>query len=58
MGKTSTHAVVMAQMYTQGKCQGIHPFIVQLRSLEDHTSLPGKLHSFHCRNKLVVCFSI
>jgi len=41
LGKTSTHAVVLAQLYTQGKCHGIHPFIVQLRSLEDHKSLPG-----------------
>jgi len=41
LGKTSTHAVVLAQLYTRGKCHGIHPFIVQLRSLEDHTSLPG-----------------
>nr|CAB3219768.1 peroxisomal acyl-coenzyme A oxidase 1 [Phallusia mammillata] len=41
LGKTSTHAVVLAQLYTQGKCHGIHPFVVQLRSLEDHKSLPG-----------------
>lgn len=41
VGRTSTHAVVMAQLYTLGKCHGVHPFIVQLRSLEDHKPLPG-----------------
>ncbi|XP_078483319.1 peroxisomal acyl-coenzyme A oxidase 1-like isoform X2 [Ciona intestinalis] len=41
LGKTSTHAVVLAQLYTLGKCHGIHAFVVQLRSLEDHKSLPG-----------------
>lgn len=41
LGKTVTHAIVMAQLYTRGKCHGIHPFMVQLRSLEDHRSLPG-----------------
>uniref|UniRef100_H2YNM1 Acyl-coenzyme A oxidase N-terminal domain-containing protein n=1 Tax=Ciona savignyi TaxID=51511 RepID=H2YNM1_CIOSA len=41
LGKTSTHAVVLAQLYTRGKCHGIHAFVVQLRSLEDHKPLPG-----------------
>lgn len=41
VGKTSTHAVVMAQLYTKGVCHGIHAFVVQLRSLDDHRSLPG-----------------
>ncbi|XP_070533714.1 peroxisomal acyl-coenzyme A oxidase 1-like [Ptychodera flava] len=40
-GKTSTHAVVMAQLYSLGQCHGVHPFIVQLRSLEDHRLMPG-----------------
>ena len=36
MGKTSTHAVVMARLVLKGKDHGPHAFIVQLRSLEDH----------------------
>jgi acyl-CoA oxidase len=36
MGKTSTHAVVMARLVIRGKDHGPHAFIVQLRSLEDH----------------------
>lgn len=41
LAKVSTHAAVMAQLYTKGKCHGVHMFIVQLRSMEDHKSLPG-----------------
>lgn len=41
LGHTATHAVVLAQLITRGVNYGIHPFIVQLRSLEDHTPLPG-----------------
>ncbi|XP_040263581.1 peroxisomal acyl-coenzyme A oxidase 2-like [Bufo bufo] len=41
LGKTSTHAVVLAQLYSNGKKYGMHPFIVQVRSLEDHSPLPG-----------------
>src|SRR3990167_9101199 len=41
LGKTCTHAVVMAQLIIGDKIYGVHPFVVQLRSLEDHTSLPG-----------------
>lgn len=41
MGHTANYAVVVAQLYTQGKCHGIHPFIVQLRDEETHMPLPG-----------------
>ncbi|KAM3914896.1 peroxisomal acyl-coenzyme A oxidase 2 [Leptodactylus fuscus] len=41
LGKTSTHAVVLAQLYSNGKNYGMHPFIVQVRSLKDHSPLPG-----------------
>ena len=41
MGKTTNYAVVMAQLYTQGKCEGTHPFLVQLRSEETHEPLAG-----------------
>ncbi|PUZ62601.1 hypothetical protein GQ55_4G369900 [Panicum hallii var. hallii] len=41
LGKASTHAVVYARLITEGKDYGIHGFIVQLRSLVDHSPLPG-----------------
>lgn len=34
MGKTATHAVVFAQLYTPGgQCHGLHAFMVQVRWL-------------------------
>ncbi|NXI59991.1 ACOX2 oxidase, partial [Chloroceryle aenea] len=41
MGRSATHTVVFAQLYIHGKCYGIHPFIVQIRSLQDHSLCPG-----------------
>jgi len=41
LGKSANHAVVVAQLYTQGKCHGPHSFWVQLRDLETHQPLPG-----------------
>ncbi|NXO04590.1 ACOX2 oxidase, partial [Rhinopomastus cyanomelas] len=41
MGRSATHSVVFAQLYIQGKCYGVHPFIVQIRSLQDHSLCPG-----------------
>ncbi|XP_065543503.1 peroxisomal acyl-coenzyme A oxidase 2 isoform X2 [Lathamus discolor] len=41
MGRSATHTVVFAQLYIQGKCYGVHPFIVQIRSLWDHSLCPG-----------------
>ncbi|XP_068627015.1 acyl-coenzyme A oxidase 1-like [Battus philenor] len=41
LAHTANYCVVMAQLYTQGKCHGIHPFIVQLRDEETHMPLPG-----------------
>ena len=41
VGHVATHAVVVARLVTLGHDHGIHPFIVQVRSLEDHTPLPG-----------------
>lgn len=40
-GKSSTHAIVMAQLYTNGHCHGPHPFVVQLRDLDTHKPLRG-----------------
>lgn len=41
LGKTANHAVVLAQLYTQGQCKGLHAFIVPLRHLATHEPLPG-----------------
>ncbi|XP_039056990.1 peroxisomal acyl-coenzyme A oxidase 1-like [Hibiscus syriacus] len=41
LGKVSTHAVVYARLITDGQDHGVHGFIVQLRSLDDHSPLPG-----------------
>lgn len=41
LGKVSTHAVVYARLITDGQEHGVHGFIVQLRSLDDHLPLPG-----------------
>ncbi|CAN1259018.1 Peroxisomal acyl-coenzyme A oxidase 1 [Linum perenne] len=41
LGKVSTHAVVYARLVTDGQEHGVHGFIVQLRSLDDHMPLPG-----------------
>ncbi|XP_065568107.1 acyl-coenzyme A oxidase 1-like isoform X10 [Artemia franciscana] len=41
LGKTANHAVVMAQLWTKGKCHGPHPFLVQLRDTDTHEPLSG-----------------
>lgn len=41
LGHTANHAVVVAQLYTKGKCYGIHAFIVQLRDLNTHEPMKG-----------------
>merc|ERR1712137_102811 len=41
LGKTCTHCILMARLIIDEKDHGIHPFFVQLRSLEDHMPLPG-----------------
>nr|ALB76817.1 acyl-CoA oxidase 1 [Jatropha curcas] len=41
LGKVSTHAVVYARLIADGEQHGVHGFIVQLRSLDDHMPLPG-----------------
>ncbi|XP_044309580.1 peroxisomal acyl-coenzyme A oxidase 1 isoform X5 [Varanus komodoensis] len=41
LGKTSNHAIVLAQLYTQGKCHGLHAFIVPIRQVGTHEPLPG-----------------
>jgi len=42
LGKTATHGVVQARLILpDGKDMGPHLFLVQLRSLDDHTTMPG-----------------
>ena len=43
MGQTANYAVVMAQLHTNGKAEGPHPFLVQLRDSETHHPLPGNI---------------
>ncbi|CAH1980508.1 unnamed protein product [Acanthoscelides obtectus] len=50
LGHSANYAVVVAQLYTQGKCHGIHPFVVQLRDEETHEPLPGiKIGEIGCK---------
>eukprot|EP00117_Sycon_ciliatum_P017367 scpid48242/ scgid1664/ Peroxisomal acyl-coenzyme A oxidase 1; Palmitoyl-CoA oxidase len=41
LGKTATHALVIARLYMAGRERGIHMFIMQLRDMETHQPLPG-----------------
>ncbi|XP_043429021.1 peroxisomal acyl-coenzyme A oxidase 3 isoform X1 [Prionailurus bengalensis] len=42
MGKTATHAVVFAQLYTPGgRCHGLHSFLVQIRNPKTLLPMPG-----------------
>lgn len=41
-GLTATYGVVMANLIIKEKSYGMHPFLVHLRSLKDHTLLPGR----------------
>ena len=41
LGKTATHAVVMARLFIKGRDYGPHAFVVQLRCLKTHRCLPG-----------------
>lgn len=41
LGRTATHAIVVARLLIKGKDYGTHTFVVQIRSLEDHNPLPG-----------------
>ncbi|KAJ7648113.1 hypothetical protein FB45DRAFT_823261 [Roridomyces roridus] len=41
LGYAASHAIVMARLVIKSEDYGVHPFIVQLRSLEDYTPLPG-----------------
>uniref|UniRef100_A0A1I7TUV3 Acyl-coenzyme A oxidase n=1 Tax=Caenorhabditis tropicalis TaxID=1561998 RepID=A0A1I7TUV3_9PELO len=39
LGKFCNHAIIVANLWTQGKCEGPHPFWVQIRDSETHEAL-------------------
>ena len=41
LGKTSTHVILMARLFTKGKDYGMHAFITPIRDLATHKPLPG-----------------
>ncbi|KAJ6516573.1 acyl-CoA dehydrogenase/oxidase [Mycena vitilis] len=41
LGYSASHAIVMARLVVVGTDHGVHPLIVQLRSLDDYAPLPG-----------------
>ncbi|XP_069510827.1 peroxisomal acyl-coenzyme A oxidase 1 isoform X1 [Ambystoma mexicanum] len=41
LGKTSNHAIVLAQLYTHGQCKGLHAFIVPIRHIGTHQPMQG-----------------
>lgn len=41
LGKCANYCIVFAQLIIDGKSYGPHPFMVQIRSLEDHKPLKG-----------------
>ncbi|PFH38229.1 acyl-CoA dehydrogenase, middle domain-containing protein [Besnoitia besnoiti] len=51
LGKSCTHCVCMARLRIHNKDYGVHPFILQVRDLNTHESLPG-ITLFHLGKKL------
>lgn len=43
MGHNTNFAIVVAQLYTQGKCHGVHQFLVQTRNSDTWEPMPGVL---------------
>ncbi|GMS94044.1 hypothetical protein PENTCL1PPCAC_16219 [Pristionchus entomophagus] len=41
LAQSATHALVFAQLYVGGKCEGVHGFVVQVRDEKTHRVLPG-----------------
>ncbi|RVX73199.1 hypothetical protein B0A52_02326 [Exophiala mesophila] len=41
LGKAANYAVVMAQLYIDGKNYGPHPFVAQIRDMKTHQPLPN-----------------
>ena len=42
VGKSVNFAIILATLVIDGKKHGMHPFLTQLRSMEDHKPLPGR----------------
>ncbi|KAI9609809.1 hypothetical protein KEM48_002674 [Puccinia striiformis f. sp. tritici PST-130] len=43
LGRAADHAVVMAQLYSNGKKYGPHPFVVPIRDMKTRDPLPGRV---------------
>lgn len=43
VGTNTNYAIVVAQLYTKGKCHGVHQFLVQIRDTETWQPMPGVL---------------
>lgn len=41
LGISSTHCIMMARLIIDGKDYGIHAFLLQIRSLDNHKPMPG-----------------
>ncbi|KAI9597306.1 peroxisomal acyl-coenzyme A oxidase 1-like protein [Syncephalis fuscata] len=41
LGKTATHAIVVAKLIIDGRDYGAHPLFVPIRSLDNHKTFPG-----------------
>ncbi|VDL79733.1 unnamed protein product [Nippostrongylus brasiliensis] len=41
LSQSATHAVVFAQLYVGGKCEGVHAFVLQVRDPKTYETLPG-----------------
>nr|AZL94507.1 acyl-CoA oxidase [Nephromyces sp. MMRI]AZL94508.1 acyl-CoA oxidase [Nephromyces sp. MMRI]AZL94509.1 acyl-CoA oxidase [Nephromyces sp. MMRI]AZL94510.1 acyl-CoA oxidase [Nephromyces sp. MMRI]AZL94511.1 acyl-CoA oxidase [Nephromyces sp. MMRI] len=41
LGKSCTHCILMARLRIKGNDYGVHPFMLQVRDLENHKTLPG-----------------
>ncbi|XP_068627036.1 acyl-coenzyme A oxidase 1-like isoform X2 [Battus philenor] len=41
LGQTVNYCIVVAQLYTKGKCHGVHSFLAQIRDEDTHLPLPG-----------------
>lgn len=58
VGKTSNHAIVLAQLYTQGNCHGLHAFITPIRDMNTHKPLQGESLGFSLVQILPLIFFI
>jgi acyl-CoA oxidase len=57
LGKSTNFIMVMTQLWTQGKCYGAFPFMVQIRDFETHEPLPDKFRFFF-NNPLILGITV